>query len=158
MRHRNMLNQISDVTTTETTYGLVDKTIPREEKDQHHSGRTLPGPRTVALSWSMIQHKLIIVLGEEDESHSVMALVVQETVALSSSEIQHERIVANPNILGGEPHIRGTRIPIAVILDGFAEGLTPKELMEHYPSLIYEDIQAALEHTARTTLSSQELE
>lgn len=70
--------------------------------------------------------------------------------------VQHERIVVNPNILGGEPHIRGTRIPIAVILDGLTEGLTPEELIEHYPRLILEDIRAALEYAAANALSPQE--
>lgn len=49
-----------------------------------------------------------------------------------------EPILVNPNILGGEPYIQGTRIPTAVILDGLAEGLTFDELSEHYPRLTKE--------------------
>ena len=74
------------------------------------------------------------------------------TLALSSAVLQHERIAVDPNILGGEPHVRGTRIPIVVILDGLAEGLTPEELIEHYPRLTLEDIRAALEYAAAMTL------
>src|SRR3972149_147641 len=53
------------------------------------------------------------------------------TVALSSAVLQHERIAVDQNILSGEPYVRGTRIPIAAILDGLGEGLTPEELIEH---------------------------
>lgn len=71
-----------------------------------------------------------------------------ETIALSSSVLQHDRIAVDPNILNGEPYIRGTRIPVVVILDGLAEGLTPDELIEHYPRLTFEDIQAASKYPA----------
>ena len=74
------------------------------------------------------------------------------TVALSSTVLQHERIAVDRNILNGEPHVRGTRIPIAVILDGLDERLTPEELIEHYPRLTLEDIRAALEYAAATSL------
>ena len=64
----------------------------------------------------------------------------------SDSVLLHERIGVDPNILNGEPHIRGTRIPIAVILNGLNEGLSRAELIEHYPRLTPEDITAVLEH------------
>ncbi len=53
------------------------------------------------------------------------------------------RVSIDPNVCGGQPCIQGTRLPIAVILDGLAEGLTPEGLMEHYPHLTQEDIRAA---------------
>ncbi len=74
------------------------------------------------------------------------------TVALSSAILQRERIAVDPNILSGEPYVRGTRIPIAAILDGLAEGLTPEALREHYPRLTLEDIRAALEYAAAMAL------
>jgi uncharacterized protein (DUF433 family) len=58
------------------------------------------------------------------------------------------RISVDPNICGGKPCIRGTRLPIAVILDGMAEGLTPDQIREHYPHLTEEDIRAALAYAA----------
>ena len=74
------------------------------------------------------------------------------TIARSSAVRPHDRIAVDANILGGEPHIRGTRIPIAAILDGLAEGLTPNELCEHYPRLTCEDIQAASKYAAEMAL------
>jgi uncharacterized protein (DUF433 family) len=59
-----------------------------------------------------------------------------------------KRITNNPDICGGKPCIRDTRIPIAVILDGLAEGLNPEQLMDHYPQLVLDDIHAALAYAA----------
>ena len=59
-----------------------------------------------------------------------------------------KRITVDPNVCGGKPCIRGTRIYIAVILDGLAEGLTSEQIIEHYPQLTVEDIHAALAYAA----------
>ena len=59
-----------------------------------------------------------------------------------------ERIHVDPQINGGKPCIRGTRIDIAIVLDGLAEGLTPNQLIDHYPQLAIEDIRAALAYAA----------
>lgn len=49
------------------------------------------------------------------------------------------RVTLDPAVCAGKPFIRGTRIYIAIILDAFAEGLTPEQIMEHYPSFIFTD-------------------
>ena len=59
-----------------------------------------------------------------------------------------DRITINAGICGGRPCIRDTRIEIAVILDGLAEGLSIEDLIDHYPQLVREDILAALAHAA----------
>ena len=59
-----------------------------------------------------------------------------------------QRISIDPRICGGKPCIRGTRIYIAILLDGLAEGLTPQELLENYPHLTLEDVRAALAYAA----------
>ncbi|MFH0982374.1 MAG: DUF433 domain-containing protein [Planctomycetota bacterium] len=58
------------------------------------------------------------------------------------------RISVDPSVCGGKPCVRGTRIYIAIILDGLAEGLTPEEIIDHYPGLTVEDIRAALAYAA----------
>ena len=58
------------------------------------------------------------------------------------------RISVDPEVCGGKPCIRGTRIYIAIILDGLAEGLTPEQVMDHYPHLTMDDIRAALAYAA----------
>ncbi len=59
-----------------------------------------------------------------------------------------KRVTVNPDICAGKPCIRGTRIYIAIILDALAEGLTPEEIIDHYPSLTIDDIHAALAYAA----------
>lgn len=54
----------------------------------------------------------------------------------------------DPKVCGGKPCIQGTRIYIAIILDGLAEGLTPEQLLDHYPQLTLDDIHAALAYAA----------
>ena len=49
---------------------------------------------------------------------------------------------------GGKPCIRGTRIYIAMILEGLAERLTPEQIIDHYPHLNLDDIHAALAYAA----------
>jgi uncharacterized protein (DUF433 family) len=59
-----------------------------------------------------------------------------------------ERIVIAPDLHHGDPCIRGTRIPVAMILGSLADGMTPTEIREAYPQLTAEDIQAALAYAA----------
>jgi uncharacterized protein (DUF433 family) len=59
-----------------------------------------------------------------------------------------ERITADPKLCGGKPCIKGTRIYVSIILDALAEGLTPEEIIDHYPSLQVEDIRAAVAYGA----------
>ena len=59
-----------------------------------------------------------------------------------------QRVTVDPNVCGGKPCIRGTRICIAILLDGLAEGLTPEQLRDHYPQLTPDDVKAALAYAA----------
>jgi len=59
-----------------------------------------------------------------------------------------DRITVDPQVCGGKPCIRGTRIYIAIILDSLAEALTPDEIVNEYPQLTLDDIHAALAYAA----------
>jgi len=59
-----------------------------------------------------------------------------------------ERISVDPQVCGGKPCIRGTRIYIAIVLDSLAEALTPDEIVHEYPQLTLDDIHAALAYAA----------
>ena len=59
-----------------------------------------------------------------------------------------KRVVVAPNVCGAEPCIEGTRINIAVILDSLAEGLSPKEITQHFPPLTEQDVRAAVAYEA----------
>ncbi len=55
-----------------------------------------------------------------------------------------ERIVCDPEILSGKPVIRGTRIPIYVIIDLFWNGVSESEIVDDYPDLTLLDVRSAL--------------
>ncbi|MDF5729795.1 MAG: DUF433 domain-containing protein [Rhizonema sp. PD38] len=55
-----------------------------------------------------------------------------------------ERITFDKNVLGGKPIIRGIRISVAMILELLVKGVSQQEILEDYPELEIEDIQAAL--------------
>jgi uncharacterized protein (DUF433 family) len=60
-----------------------------------------------------------------------------------------DRLNTDPKILGGQVCIKGTRIPVTLILDALAAGDTAEELLRGYPTLTREDIAAALAYGAR---------
>lgn len=60
------------------------------------------------------------------------------------------RIAFDPAILGGRPHIRGTRVGVSHILAALAAGDTADEIVEELPWLSHADIQAALEYAAQS--------
>ncbi len=58
------------------------------------------------------------------------------------------RIVIDPDLHHGDPCIKGTRIPVSMIIGSLADGMTSVEIQEAYPQLKLEDIQAALAYAA----------
>lgn len=57
-------------------------------------------------------------------------------------------ITVNPEICHGSACIKGTRIMVSVILDNLASGLTPEEILNSYPSLSEQAVQAAIAYAA----------
>ena len=57
---------------------------------------------------------------------------------------QFARIELNSRVCNGKPVIKGTRIPVSVILDQISEGESWDDILVGYPELVREDIQAAL--------------
>ena len=59
-----------------------------------------------------------------------------------------ERIVADPEILGGKPVIRGTRLAVEFILELLAAGQSESDILASYPGLMREDILACLSYAS----------
>jgi uncharacterized protein (DUF433 family) len=68
-----------------------------------------------------------------------------------------ERIEVNPKILLGKPVIKGTRIPVYLILDLLAEGRSFEEILMAYPDLEKDDIFAALHFAGGLAKYEEEL-
>jgi len=64
----------------------------------------------------------------------------------------------NPKVLGGKPVIRGTRIPVYLILELLSAGYDFKRIMEAYPTLKEEDIKAAVEYATKIVKNEEALE
>ena len=59
-----------------------------------------------------------------------------------------EYIVVDPEICHGKACIRGTRVPVSVVLDILATGLSVDEILQSYPSLDRQSIQATMAYAA----------
>ena len=64
-------------------------------------------------------------------------------------------IAVDPAVCHGQACVRGTRIPVSVVLDALAEGMTEAEILEGYPTLTVEGVRAAAAYGA--ALAREEL-
>jgi len=60
-----------------------------------------------------------------------------------------ERISFDPQVMAGKPVIRGTRIPVELIVRMLAQGIPEHDILREYPRLQPEDIRAAMAYAAR---------
>lgn len=67
---------------------------------------------------------------------------------MSDHQVLLSRITVSPHQCGGRPCIRGLRIRVSDILGLLASGASHSEILEDYPSLESEDIDAALAYAA----------
>jgi len=60
-----------------------------------------------------------------------------------------ERITITPDICNGRPVVRGTRITVQTVLEFLAAGDSVADVLEEYPNLTRDDVQACLDYAAR---------
>ena len=60
-----------------------------------------------------------------------------------------QRISIDPKVMVGKPVIRGTRIPVELIVRMLAQGIPENDILQEYPRLQLEDIRAALSYAAQ---------
>jgi uncharacterized protein (DUF433 family) len=63
-------------------------------------------------------------------------------------ETYHDRIEKKPDVMLGKPVIKGTRIPLELIIRKLGEGSSIPDLLDAYPNIVEKDIHAALLYTA----------
>ena len=65
-------------------------------------------------------------------------------------DVEHtlDRITFDPQVMGGRACVRGMRIPVALLLNLIANGMTTEEILSEYPALEPEDIRQALQYAA----------
>jgi uncharacterized protein (DUF433 family) len=69
-----------------------------------------------------------------------------------------DRIEINHKVMLGKPVVRGTRIPVELILRKLSEGASEADLLDAYPRLAREDLQAALKFAAYVNRANAFLE
>ena len=62
-----------------------------------------------------------------------------------------DRVTFDPNILGGKACIRGMRIPVSLIVNLVANGMTAEEIIAEYPDLDHQDVEQSLRYAAWAT-------
>ena len=65
------------------------------------------------------------------------------------SEDLLERITVDPKVMVGKPVIRGTRIPVSLILKMLGQGIPTEDVLREYPRLEKVDVEAAIAYAAR---------
>jgi uncharacterized protein (DUF433 family) len=63
-------------------------------------------------------------------------------------------ITSNPDILGGTPVFRGTRVPVAMIFECLADGMTLSDILAGWPSLNAQDVKAAIRDAGKEIQSA----
>ncbi|HZZ67286.1 MAG TPA: DUF433 domain-containing protein [Phenylobacterium sp.] len=74
--------------------------------------------------------------------------LVAATTLWYPSAMVHDRIEIKPDVMGGKPVIKGTRITVEHVLRECAVGMTPEQVVEEYPHLTTADVLAALAYAA----------
>jgi len=67
-----------------------------------------------------------------------------------------DRIVVQPDLMLGQPCIRGSRLPVYVVIEAIAAGNSTEDVLSAYPFLTPEDISAALAYAARLAENGME--
>jgi uncharacterized protein (DUF433 family) len=118
--------------------------LPKQDKD---SLRQLLGkPAGSAGRWQMRGADLLIKKGELSVSVHYLPLRKQLFQNASLYRKGLSRIVSSPEILGGEPVFKGTRIPLQHITGLFRKGISERQIREDYPSLSNLDLAFASIH------------
>jgi uncharacterized protein (DUF433 family) len=76
-------------------------------------------------------------------------------VARSPLRRAQPRVVTDPKILGGKPVVRGTRIPVELVLAHLAENPQLDDLLAAYPRLTRADVKACLEYAKKAIAQSK---
>ena len=62
-----------------------------------------------------------------------------------------DRVTFDPHVMGGQACIRGMRVPVSLIVNLVANGMSQAEILTEYPDLEVEDIRQALRYAAWLT-------
>jgi uncharacterized protein (DUF433 family) len=85
----------------------------------------------------------------------VEAAYQEREIEMPADDLWKDRITIDPAVLVGKPVIRGLRISVEQVLRALAAGIPPDEILQDYPDLEPEDLQACLAYAAETIASER---
>lgn len=100
-------------------------------------------------------HRPLVVFAYSQHMHYTLCVSIGMEVPKMNRIRWQDRIVIAPDIHHGDACIKGTRVPVAVIVGSLADGMKPREIREAYPQLADEDIQAALDMSTTSPAAAQ---
>lgn len=90
-------------------------------------------------------------IGDVDTEHQHGPLIDLEQLTFRvGGQFMFDRITVEADKMGGQPCIRGLRIPVATIVTMMADGMTVDEILADLPDLEAEDVTEALRYAAET--------
>jgi len=91
----------------------------------------------------------------DSEAPAVHSTTLESATVLDEQLLA--RIAADEKTFGGKPVVRGSRIPVELVLSLLAQGASHAEILDDYPDLVEEDILACLAY-ARAVIGRDSLE
>ena len=122
---------------------LVEFPFPLSKQDKHSLAQVLARGNRKASPWSMEGVDLVYRSG--DVQLSMQWKPFRRTVErnLATFRWGRRRVVSSPEVLGGEPVFRGTRVPLRHVASLFRKGVSEKEIIEDFPHLSARDLAYA---------------
>ena len=122
---------------------LIEFPFPLSRSDKQSLSQILAHGNRKAAQWSLEGSDLVYRSGEMQMSIECKAL--RQTVArnLAAYRWGRRRVISSPDILGGEPVYRGTRITLQHVASLFRKGVPEPEIIEDFPALNPRDLAYA---------------
>jgi uncharacterized protein (DUF433 family) len=122
---------------------LVEFPFPLSKEDKQCLAQILARGNRRAARWSREGADLVYRSGEMQVL--VECKPFRQTVArnLAAFRWGRRRVVSSPEVLGGEPVFRGTRIPLQQVASLFRKGIPDREIAEDFPGLSVRDLAYA---------------
>lgn len=122
---------------------LVEFPFALSKEDKQSLAKILSRGNRTAARWSREGADLVYRSGDIQVSVECKAFRQKVARNLSAFRWGRRRIVACPDVLGGEPVFRGTRIPLRHVASLFRKGVSEKEVAEDFPALSSRDLAYA---------------
>jgi uncharacterized protein (DUF433 family) len=122
---------------------LVEFPFALSKEDKRSLAKILSGGDRTAARWSREGADLVYRAGDMHVLVECKAFRQKVARNLSAFRWGRRRIVSNPDVMGGEPVFRGTRIPLQHVASLFRKGVSEKEIGEDFPALSIRDLAYA---------------